>query len=67
MIESLEFVTDSEMIALCEASEQKRKAWFEENSKTFVPDPVGSASPSGPFWTTVRATWYVRGYQRMDG
>jgi hypothetical protein len=38
MVETLEFVTDPDMIALYVESEERRKKWFEEKGKEFVPD-----------------------------
>ncbi len=38
MVDTLEFVTDEDMIAQYIASEEKRKKWFEEKGKDFVPD-----------------------------
>ena len=38
MVDTLEFVTDPDMIAQYVESEEKRKKWFEEKGKEFVPD-----------------------------
>ena len=38
MVETLEFVTDPDMIALYVESEERRKKWFEEKGKELVPD-----------------------------
>ena len=38
MVETLEFVTDLEMIAQYVASEERREQWFKDKGKEFVPD-----------------------------